>query len=58
MMSVPEGSGSYAFRANTLELRYDDGRVARIVAYLPHAEAGKAIPEEIHLSGHDFRRVP
>lgn len=58
MMSVPEGSGSYAFRANTLELRYDDGRVMRIVASIPHVEVGKAVPEEIHLSGHDFRRVP
>lgn len=57
-MSVPEGSGTYTLRANTLELRYDDGRIARIVASIPHDEAGKAVPEEIHLSGHDFRRVP
>jgi hypothetical protein len=58
LVSVPEGSGTYAFRANTLELRYDDGRVANIVAYIQPAEAAKTVPEEIHLSGHDFRRIP
>jgi uncharacterized protein (DUF2141 family) len=58
LMSVNAGSGTYAFRENTLELRYDDGRVARIVAYILPQELRKPQPEEIYLSGHDFRRVP
>jgi uncharacterized protein (DUF2141 family) len=58
LMSVSAGSGTYTFRENTLELRYDDGRVARIVAYVFPQELRKPHPEEIYLSGHDFRRVP
>jgi uncharacterized protein (DUF2141 family) len=58
LMSVSAGSGTYTFRENTLELRYDDGRVARIVAYVFPQELTKPHPEEIYLSGHDFRRVP
>jgi hypothetical protein len=58
VMSVTAGSGTYSFRENTLELRYDDGRVARIVAYIFPQELRKPQPEEIYLSGHDFRRVP
>jgi uncharacterized protein (DUF2141 family) len=58
LMSVSAGSGTYTFRENTLELRYDDGRVARIVAYIHPQELRRPHPEEIHLSGHDFRRVP
>lgn len=44
--------------ANTLVLRYDDGRVARIVGYVFPRRVRKPHPEEIYLSGHDFRRVP
>jgi uncharacterized protein (DUF2141 family) len=58
LMSVNAGSGTYTFRENTLELRYDDGRVARIVAYIHPQELRRPHPEEIHLSGHDFRRLP
>jgi uncharacterized protein (DUF2141 family) len=57
LVAVPRGSGTYSLRDNTLELRYADGRVARIVAYVFPQELRKTMPDEIYISGHDFRRV-
>lgn len=57
LLAVKQGSGTYTLRANTLELRYDDGRVARIVTYIFPQELRKAVPDEIYISGHDFRRT-
>ena len=57
LFRATRGSGTYAFRENTLELRYSDGRVARIVAYVFPQELRRPMPDEIYLSGHDFRRV-
>jgi uncharacterized protein (DUF2141 family) len=49
--------GSYSVRDNTLELRYDGGRTARITIYVFPQELRKSVPEEIYLNAHDFRRV-
>jgi uncharacterized protein (DUF2141 family) len=57
LLAVPRGAGTYTLRDNTLELRYSDGRVARIVTYIFPQELRKPMPEEIYISGHDFRRT-
>lgn len=57
LLAVKQGSGTYTLGDNTLELRYSDGRVARIVTYIFPQELRKAFPDEIYISGHDFRRV-
>jgi hypothetical protein len=57
LLAVPNGSGSYTLRDNTLELRYADGRVAHIAAYIFPGELRKPVPDEIYIHGHDFRRV-
>lgn len=57
LLAVPGGAGTYTLRDNTLELRYGDGRVARVTAYIFPQELRKAVPDEIYIHGHDFRRV-
>jgi hypothetical protein len=57
LLEAPGGSGTYALRDNTLELRYSDGRVARIATYIFPQELKKPVPEEIYIHAHDFRRL-
>lgn len=56
-LAVPQGSGTYTLGGNTLELRYTDGRVARIAIYIFPEELRKPVPDEIYIHAHDFRRV-
>lgn len=57
MLETQRGSGSYTIRDNTLELRYDSGRTARIAIYVFPQELRKRVPDEIYINAHDFRRV-
>lgn len=57
LLAVKQGAGTYSLRDNTLELRYSDGRIARITTYILPQELRKAVPDEIYIHAHDFRRV-
>jgi hypothetical protein len=55
---VPRGSGTYNFGDSTLELRYDDGRVARINFYTFSEQLKEPRPKVIYINSFDFQLVP
>jgi hypothetical protein len=50
------GSGSYRIAGNTLELRYADGRVARMAVYTSAEQARARNPELLYFNGWDYHR--
>ncbi|HEV2146054.1 MAG TPA: hypothetical protein VGR37_01415 [Longimicrobiaceae bacterium] len=51
---IPGGAGTYDIRDNTLELRYRDGRVIRLVVYVAPGEARSERPGTLYVNSFDF----
>ncbi|KQY89823.1 hypothetical protein [Brevundimonas sp. Root1423] len=56
--AVSEGTGTYAIRRGTLELRYDHGLEVRLMVALPPGLVPGRAPRTLHVNGAGFDRKP
>lgn len=54
---VDGGQGSYSIRRNTLELRYDNGPVARFLIVVPPGDRASP-PETVYVNESRLPRLP
>ena len=52
------GSGTYTLRQGTLELKYDDGRTAYMMAMVPPGVQPTPVPQTIYFGVSDIARLP